>query len=261
MAVGLGGRPCRLLTVTRCRRIEDLGVARRRRTRGSVGAQPGHHGFWSTDRQALLWHVPLHSIAQIGVELEAPGAGAQAAHARETRGNDFLHVFGQPHRGFTLDGITFRNNSSKAHGWCFQTTLRERHGTHAQAADPTGSRVLHGSVLRTRTAGQKELPARGILIHGTANHVPHLRHLLPLIDEERARAAEDDLRIRCDGLANGFGVQLHQPSCPLFRRRGLAYAFGAVQREGCYLTKEVIQLEVHDATGVRHGSTIPLADS
>lgn len=112
--------------------------------------------------------------------------------------------------------------------------------------------MRHGSVLRTRAAGKKDLPAHGILIHGTANDVPHLRHLLPLIDEERTRAAEDDLRIRCEGLANGLGVQLHQPSRPLFRRRGLAYGFGTVQCEGCYLTKEVLQLEVHDATGVRH---------
>ncbi len=79
LAVGFGGRPCRPLTVTRCRGVQYLGVTRRRRAGGSVGTQPGHHGFWSTDRQALLWHVSLHSIAQIGVELETPGAGAQAA--------------------------------------------------------------------------------------------------------------------------------------------------------------------------------------
>ena len=76
------------------------------------------------------------------------------------------------------------------------TGLDHGEGSHAQAREPSGSRVARDVVRRTRRAGQDELPDRPAIVDLTSDRVPEIGDRLPLVEETRHASAKDELGIR-----------------------------------------------------------------
>ena len=145
---------------------------------------------------------------------------------------------------------------TQAHRRRGHTAFGQGHRTHPQPADPTRPGMGRSRRRWGGATGQQELAASRFGVHRPAHHVPHLRDLLPLVDQQGTPAPQHLLWFRGDRLADGFGVQPDHAGDPLFGGGGLPHAFGPVDGDGRHLVEQLIQLGIEDAAHILHERTI-----
>jgi len=104
----------------------------------------------------------------------------------------------------------------------------------------------------TGRAREQESTTASILVNRLAHAIPDRGRKLPLVDQDRRRDLGDVIEVRSDDLPLGWKIQRNQRLRTLHRRRGLADALGALQRDGCEVREQVIEQLVNDAATVGH---------
>lgn len=108
---------------------------------------------------------------------------------------------------------------------------------------------MTGRVIRGSSgAGEYELPGLLPIVDRPAHVVPDLRLYLPLIDQARGGAREDEVWVhRCGGLGRLVDVQQHLARGSLSRRLGLPTGLWPLDQDGTAGFQPLIQLLVNDA--------------
>lgn len=135
-------------------------------------------------------------------------------------------------------------------------SLGQRHRPHRHAHDSARARVDTHPGGDPRRSRQQEAAASGVVVNGGPDPVPDLWHELPLVDEDGRGRSGDGVDIGCERFAFCASGQGHDGLGPAARRRGFADAFGALQRDGREVGKQLVEGVVDDASPVGHGATL-----
>src|SRR5699024_8287844 len=104
--------------------------------------------------------------------------------------------------------------------------------------------------MRCRTGGgrsavgEQELTAFSISVDRTPHCIPHLRHVLPLVEEDGAFPGKRCGWVGSNGCLQRRVVQVEHCVCSFGCSCGLSDPFCSIDRDGCQLREELIQFVV-----------------
>ncbi len=134
--------------------------------------------------------ITIDDAVEITVQLGAESAALESSQTGKSRSKDLVNVIGDPQ----ISASSYRwtaaaQQFSETYRWSLNDTLGQRQRSHPDTDDPTCSGMSLDPRQR-RGAGQQEPAGIGTGINRSPYEVPALRHLLPLVDQNRGRSVE-----------------------------------------------------------------------